>query len=615
MKPKVVLVVPPVASVLRPSIGVSLLKAVLARDNIFAKILYLNIDYAESIGVELNEYLSDHTPPPFLINEWIFSEALVSGNGGQPSPQAGEQYYAFLEAKGWQGPINDIRRLKERADAFATAAALKILEERPGVVGFSTTFQQNCAALAIAERIRRLEPALPICFGGANCEGEMGQTLLNQFPQVDFVFSGESEQSFTRFINTLEAHKGERKVITGTPVEDFASLPAPDYTDYFAAVGDTTFSDRVNPAIPFETARGCWWGQGRHCRFCGLNGEAIRFRKKNAGQISREIDGLFGKWGIPRFIAVDNIMDAPNVLQALESSKAKEYPLSFFWEVRVGMAGSRLNALKTHGVVWMQPGIESLSTPVLKEINKGTDVLSNIWFMRTCRELGITISWNILAGFPDEDPGIYEQMAEMLPLLEHLEPPNSCSAFTLCRFSPYFENQDTHGIRDARPYDTYEMVYGLDKASTQQLAYYFTHAPAPGGTGYLDPVKRRVAAWKKSWARQKPVLTLLPTPDGGKITDRRQCAPVEHCTLDSEEVRVLAYFNTPTPVAEGETTFSPAISPLQYRVMVEAFEQKGYLLTSAGSALSLVTPPPEPYGSTDENAPVMGWLAEKNKPA
>src|SRR4030088_2803215 len=63
------------------------------------------------------------------------------------------------------------------------------------MVGFTTTFHQTCASLAVAKRLKALpEPPL-IVFGGANCEGEMGLQLLQSFPWIDYVCCGESDIS------------------------------------------------------------------------------------------------------------------------------------------------------------------------------------------------------------------------------------------------------------------------------------------------------------------------------------------------------------------------------------------------------------------------------------
>ena len=52
------------------------------------------------------------------------------------------------------------------------------MAHRPRVVGFTTTFHQTCASLAVARRLKALPDPPLVVFGGANCEGEMGVQML-----------------------------------------------------------------------------------------------------------------------------------------------------------------------------------------------------------------------------------------------------------------------------------------------------------------------------------------------------------------------------------------------------------------------------------------------------
>src|SRR5262249_16923556 len=155
---------------------------------------------------------------------------------------------------------------------------------------------QHCAALALTRRVKKLDPSVITVLGGGNCEGEMGLTTARQFPWVDFVVSGETEELFPPFCKTLlrrgadipEAelpygvfgppHRRALPVLAATGpvpraiVKDLDQSPLPDFDDYFLALG--AFADRhlVEPGLLAETSRGCWWGMTNHCTFCGLNG-------------------------------------------------------------------------------------------------------------------------------------------------------------------------------------------------------------------------------------------------------------------------------------------------------------------------------------------------------
>src|SRR5213075_59060 len=71
------------------------------------------------------------------------------------------------------------------------------------IVGFTSTFQQNLASLALAGRIKQRHPEVLIAFGGSNCEGEMGVELHRQFSFLDVVCSGEGDLNFPEFVERI----------------------------------------------------------------------------------------------------------------------------------------------------------------------------------------------------------------------------------------------------------------------------------------------------------------------------------------------------------------------------------------------------------------------------
>jgi radical SAM superfamily enzyme YgiQ (UPF0313 family) len=60
--------------------------------------------------------------------------------------------------------------------------------------------------------------------------------------------------------------------------------------------------------LPFESARGCWWGMRHHCTFCGLNGQTMAFRAKRPQRVLEELRDLARRYHSFKFMAVDNII-------------------------------------------------------------------------------------------------------------------------------------------------------------------------------------------------------------------------------------------------------------------------------------------------------------------
>lgn len=60
------------------------------------------------------------------------------------------------------------------------------------------------------------------------------------------------------------------------------AVPVPSYFEFFERLAGTKHLQHViEPQIPVETSRGCWWGEKHHCTFCGLNGLSMTSRNRS----------------------------------------------------------------------------------------------------------------------------------------------------------------------------------------------------------------------------------------------------------------------------------------------------------------------------------------------
>jgi radical SAM superfamily enzyme YgiQ (UPF0313 family) len=164
------------------------------------------------------------------------------------------------------------------------------------------------------------------------------------------------------------AYGGDRPLF-----DDMDALPTPRYDDYFnraEATGLLSRSRTRHTPIPFESSRGCWWGQKHHCTFCGLNAGGMRFRAKSVARVESELSSSLVRTGAT-LTAVDNIVDT-DYLQTLFPriiAAGKDYKP--FYEVKSNLTREHLKAMHAAGIVVIQPGIESFSTHVLQLMKKG----------------------------------------------------------------------------------------------------------------------------------------------------------------------------------------------------------------------------------------------------
>src|SRR5262249_30904202 len=264
-------------------------------------------------------------------------------------------------------------------------------------------------------------------------------------------------------------------------VSDLDALPYPDFDEYFANFEFPDSDHAATLGITMESSRGCWWGEKHHCVFCGLNGQAMKYRSKSAQRTADEMRYLVETYGVDKIMMSDNIMSNRffrELLPILTESRAHR---DVFFELKANLKKRELAALAAAGIRHLQPGIESLSTKVLGLMDKGSDAFTNLQMLKWSKELGIYVSWNLLAGFPGERPEDYEEMAELILKVPHLQPAIGFVQISVDRFSPFFMYPERYGIQ-IRPFAAYRYVYPLPDDEIRNLAYFFTHTSSQSDT-------------------------------------------------------------------------------------------------------------------------------------
>lgn len=539
------LVTPPFGDIGFPAIGVGLLAAAASREGFRCPVLYPSFDFAEEIGFDDYQAIVGALRSETLVGDWIFAEDLFGREIPDPAIYLRDVLQHFDRyGRTW----SLVLAARSRASAFLDRAAARILELDAPVVGFSTTFHQTCAAVGIARRLKRSARPPLIVFGGANCEGEMGLALLRAFDCIDCVANGEGEAAFVELLRKARDGSWERDPPAGMatrhspawteprrlPMDD---LPVPDYDDYFAALQRSPLRSRIPARLPFETARGCWWGEKHHCTFCGLNGNSMKFRSKTPERAFEELRALSLRYGTRNMSGVDNILD-PGYLRTLMPRLAgARLGLELFYEVKANLRLDQLRTLFAAGIRKLQPGIESFSDEVLGLMRKGCTAFQNVQLLRWAAELGIQIDYNLICGFPGESDAAYAGILQLLPLLEHLEAPVGVSEVRLDRFSPFFSDPAAFGLSRLRPARGYFYVYPFSRSELIKLAYFFDfdYDEEPAGLRHLPAMEAIVLDWRAADAR----LAASFERESCHLTDARRCATAPEHRLGPLEASLL----------------------------------------------------------------------------
>ena len=551
---RVLLTSMPFGALERQALGLSLLKACLARSGVECDVRYLNLDFAGLLGVNDYLWISRELPHTAFAGDFCFVEQLYGVDNRRET-----DYVEQVLLGTWglsREAVKRVARVKALTGVFLEHCLGSVDWSSYDLVGFTSTFEQNIASLALAKRLKERYPRLRIVFGGANWEGEMGLELHRAFPFVDYVCSGEAELSLPALVERVAQRRSPHDVPgivyrragrsyateRGNGLTDLDQLPTPDHADYFRDLAASSCSTDVLPVLLFETSRGCWWGAKSHCTFCGLNGGAIAFRAKSQGRALSELTALTQQWRAGMVECVDNILDMRYFREFLPGVVAQRLDLQLFFEVKANLTRLQVKLLADAGARRIQPGIESMSDHVLNLMRKGTSALQNVQLLKWCREYGVVAEWNLLYGFPGETAEDYQQMLELLPSLRHLGAPTACGPLRLDRFSPYFERPAEFGLRNLRAIESYKHLYPLDAQALSRISYYFEfdYEPARDPALYAAPVIAHVQHWQTS--PERGGLNARRLPDGQlRLEDTRSNATTPAVTLGGLEQVAYEY--------------------------------------------------------------------------
>jgi ribosomal peptide maturation radical SAM protein 1 len=609
-----------------PSLGLGALRAVLEADGIPCRVWHLNLFMLRFVRAPT--YLS--LANTFALNDFVFSGVLDD----EPTPlqrrrlraKTKEMLSLGLVDRHWFGGIDGVTRqiLKLRDEvvpAWLAECADRIARADASLVGFTCMFDQTIAAAALAKLVKERAPQKLVAMGGYALRPPTGQTVLRAFPWVDAVCIGEGEPVIGPLV---EASAGRRELATvpnlllhdaggvrATPAAapvDMDAMPPPSFHDYFADLEALARDDSVEikvDTLPYETSRGCWWGQVKHCVFCGIADEDMAFRARSASTVLADLDALSRAHGIDSFRFSDYILPQAYYKTLLPELAARRRKYRLACEMKANSSPERFSLLARAGFTEVQPGIESFSTDALRKMDKGVSAAQNVQTLLLGKRHGVHIHYNLLWGFPDDEPDAYRRMAAELPKLAHLDPPLARTPIQVTRYAPVQADPERFGIPTARYEPGYEVIFsrrflhrsGFD---LNDYCYYFErpfqNRPA------LAPVYRRIVetvdSWKAIHVRREPRLEFDLDADGMTVFDSRETeAGVEHrLSPAAASVCVEAAF-TPLTLRQLAARVGERMAGDEVGAAVDELDAHGLLFHDGDRVIPLALPRAVPSGT------------------
>ena len=363
-------------------------------------------------------------------------------------------------------------------------------------------------------------------FGGANCEHERFSEIMRDCKEIDFTIVGEGEISLLKLYFTLIHEEQNFSNISGLlwrqngnvvrnrifeKLVNLEALPYPDYDDYFSALDECEqkcngFS--FSKVVTIETSRGCFWGK---CVFCSYTGRErnndCAYRRKSIARVVDEIDFLTKKWKVFSVYFADLVSSSKFIKELFAAPLLHERDFVFpLIQMRTCVTKEALKVFQNKfvGVVF---GIETLSTSLLKKMNKGILAIQNIQAMKWAEELNIRSAGTIIVDFPLETERDVDLVVKRIKLIQCYRP----LQVTCCDVhygSPLFQSLKKYKIEKIIPKrnDHFNFLRGVSEKYSFEFDYINTFKSQRERSRLINKVKRAIEQWNVSYNEKKTSL-------------------------------------------------------------------------------------------------------------
>jgi len=304
------------------------------------------------------------------------------------------------------------------------------------------------AAGAACTAIKETCPDLPLLMVGGHVASLPERTLREE--AVDFVCTGEGPYTVAELAEAIKANAKSYKDVRGlayiqgdvvvqTPaaplVTDLTEMPGLAWDllpmERYVAHNWHCFQsvDQRQPYASLYTSLGCPF----HCEFCciqapfrsgerlmGLSENVSSYRMWSPEAVLSQLDVLVNKYGVKNVKFADElfVLNKNHVLGICDGIIERGYDLNIWAYARVdSWTVEMLDRMKQAGINWLCPGIESGSTRVRNDVNKGYKQEDAISAVAAFKKAGIYVIGNFLFGLPEDD---LESMRETLDLAKEL---------------------------------------------------------------------------------------------------------------------------------------------------------------------------------------------------
>lgn len=495
------------------------------------------------------------------------------------------------------------------------------------VVGFTTTFAQVFASIHTARYLRRACPELDLLFvfGGASVSIPETAATLQHWQVEGLIVRGPGEPALAAILDASltasdakEAVNAARSGAPGSVLEigdawepfvpgdlgraALETFPLPDYSEYFTTLAracdsQETFRALVaaNVALPFEGSRGCF----AKCDFCQIPALTTRFRSRSGAAIAARVGALCDRYGKDEVVFADAVCNSW-AEQYADALRASGRYVTAFMELRVHHAEYFWTKLALSGVTEIQLGIEALSEPLLKSMNKGTTVLQNVRAAKVLCELGVQSLSNLITHHPKSTAFDVAETQRVAAALTHL-PRFALSVFAVASGSPFHA-----ALSESRRAELESGFPWLPRALRPWSCLKDLSYPTPH-----DWVRREARAawdafheWHASLSPEPPIFRVSRVADEELAFEDGRGGELERFSLRGAEARLYDHLHAGSTAANAAR--SARIEQGTVQRLLDDFVARGLVLRLGEQFLSLALRP---------RAELVGRLEERPAPS
>ncbi len=284
---------------------------------------------------------------------------------------------------------------------------------RPEVVGFTAVTSGFLNAYSLAGEIRKAAPYVRVAFGGVHVSALRGN-ILERFPAIDYVVTGEGEKAMAELASGAESGKIQGLVYRdGIEIRDnglrtdlceLDALPFPAYhklEGFPRRFEAALFNYPKAPSATIISSRGCPY----QCSYCDRSVYRRSFRFNSADYLYGQMAYLNSDFGIRHIFFYDDLFtfNRKRIEELCGMLRQKPLRMTFNCAVRVGHIDDELlRTLKAAGCWMVSLGIESGDPELLARHKSNVDLNEMRLAVRQIQRNGLRAKGLFMMGLPGE---------------------------------------------------------------------------------------------------------------------------------------------------------------------------------------------------------------------